>query len=412
MPWRAREGSKHVSSSNTQLTLPGSRLRELDLLRFTAALAVMLHHFVGAIAGWGVANHKNMPGLASITHFGNLGVDLFFLISGFVILMSSWGRSIDDFAVSRIVRIFPAYWFAVTLAVVLFLTTGATLLSDPDREGPLTAFLPNLTMLQSGIKAPEIEVVYWTLWAELHFYALIALLVWRGITYRRCVAFMGAWLILSAFSQETQFDLFRALLIPTWAPYFIAGMGFFLIYRFGSNLVLWFLIGMSWALAVYYRTTIVNRDLIWPDVWDTVVLVVVTSVFAVMALVSARKLSWLRWRGCTTLGALTYPLYLLHATVTRPLIRELHPKVDQWTLLGLSCALALLSAYLVHLLIEQPAQRWMRPRLKAAFTQIRDNGVTRARPSDNGIAGPRSAAAEPVSTTSPEPPAVLRTRAH
>ena len=93
------------------MTRPPARLRELDLLRFVAAMLVMLHHYVGRLAGWGVQNHHNMPGLAAVTHFGNLGVDLFFLISGFVILMSAWGRGVGDFAVSRVVRIFPSYWF-------------------------------------------------------------------------------------------------------------------------------------------------------------------------------------------------------------------------------------------------------------------------------------------------------------
>lgn len=372
------------------------RLYILDLLRFVAALAVMLHHQVGAIAGWGVANHHNMPVLAPITHFGTLGVDLFFLISGFVILMSMWGKSLGDFAVSRVVRIFPAYWFAVTLAVLLFLVWGITLTRGAGAEGQLRSYLPNMTMLEYGTGSLPLEAVYWTLWVELHFYALIALLIWRGVNYRNCVLFMSAWLLIGAFSQEAQFTLLNDVLFPVWAPYFIAGMAFYLIYRYGQNLVLGLIIVVGWALCVYYRCKIVNRELAWPTVWDTTVTIVVTVLFLVMWLVATRRLNRVAWRGCVTLGALTYPLYLIHETVSRPLEVWLSPRHSRWAVLGACTVTALTVAYLIHRFVERPAQGWMRPRLKRAVEQIRDadRGTVLAEPDplpDPGTAGPDQA---------------------
>jgi peptidoglycan/LPS O-acetylase OafA/YrhL len=344
------------------------RLRELDLLRFVAAALVMLHHFVGRIAGWGVENHHNMPVLAPITHFGGLGVDLFFLISGFVILMSAWGRDVGDFAVSRIVRIFPGYWFGVTFALVLFFAIGETPVMA---HSPLVAYLPNMTMLQEGIGVPDLEVVYWTLWAELHFYVLVALLVWRGITYGRCVAFMVGWLLLAVFAHGAGSALLISLLMPAWAPYFIAGMAFFLIHRFGPNLALWLLIAACWALAVHYRTTVVNQELIWPNVWESVVTGGVTFVFLIMVMVATHQFEMLEWRGFTVLGGLTYPLYLVHESLGRVLVKELGPHLGRGALLGVCCAAALASAYLVYRFVEAPSQRWMRPRLKAALARLR-----------------------------------------
>ncbi|MDL4772832.1 acyltransferase family protein [Actinomadura xylanilytica] len=354
-------------------------MRELDLLRFIAAGAVMLHHFAGVRSTvWaGRDGRKIFPELAPVAHFGYLGVELFFLISGFVILMSVWGRAPGDFAVSRIVRIFPAYWFSVLLGVVLFLVTGAAVPFRPDNPDPVGRFLPNLTMLQDGIGVLPLEVVYWTLWIELHFYVLIALLVWRGITYGRCVTFMVSWLLVGAYAKEADNELLQKLLFPEMAPLFIAGMAFFLIYRFGPNLALGLIAAACWALSVHYGVQDINELNTWPGVHETVVPIVLTALYLIMMLVALRKLSWLGWRGFTVLGALTYPLYLLHEMVARAIVKQFfpHPVLDRLTILPVITAAALLSAYLVYRLVEVPMQKMMRPRLKSALAQIRRDGA-------------------------------------
>ncbi|GAA4234893.1 acyltransferase [Actinomadura meridiana] len=364
------------------------RLRELDLLRFVAAFLVVLHHYVGRISGWGVPNHHHMPGIAQIAHFGNLGVDLFFLISGFVILMSAWGRGVGDFAVSRTVRIFPCYWFGAAIALAGYALVGETPMQS---HSPLRPFLPNLTMLQTGIGMPNMEVVYWTLWVELHFYVLIAMLVWRGITYERCVAFMAIWLLLGLFAQESNFTVLTTALMPPWTPYFVAGMAFYLIHRFGPNLLMWLIVSGCWALAVPYRVGTVNPELAWPQVWDAVITGGVTFAFLIMAMVATHQFDMVRWRGFTLLGALTYPLYLVHETVGRLLDEALGPWLDRWTLLVVSFAAALAAAYLVHRFVEEPAQRWLRPRMKTALVRLRQARLPLARNQN-----PSSATAEIV----------------
>jgi ABC-type polysaccharide/polyol phosphate transport system ATPase subunit/peptidoglycan/LPS O-acetylase OafA/YrhL len=344
------------------------RLRELDLLRFVAAVAVMLHHFTGVPQGsWNGDPRIIFPGISTVTRFGHFGVNLFFLISGFVILMSVWRRTPGEFAISRITRLFPAYWFSVTLSFVLFMVPG--LVGEP--SGTVTRFLPNLTMLQSGIGAGPMEVPYWTLWVELHFYVLVALLVWRGVTYGRCIAFMTAWLLAGVFAQETNSAFLKAMLIVDWAPYFIAGMAFFLIYRYGSNVVLWLLIGCCWALGVFYALRTVLPWQAWPGVHEYVFPAVITFIFVLMAFAALHRLSWLRWKPLTVLGSLTYPLYLLHETVSRVVIKQLDQRMDPYAVVGIAVAAALVSAYVVYRLFERPAQRVLRAALKRAADQIR-----------------------------------------
>ncbi|GAA4635349.1 hypothetical protein GCM10023196_080470 [Actinoallomurus vinaceus] len=331
-----------------------------------------MHHFTGVPTGaWPQDARKVFPELNPAADFGYLGVELFFVISGFVILMSVWGRRVGDFALSRVVRLFPAYWFAVGLTMAVYLTTGAAVDYGPGSQGPLLRFVPNLTMLQTGTGAPNMEVVYWTLWIELHFYVLIALFAWWGITYPRCVAFMSAWLLLGVFAQEADSAILKALLFPQYAPYFIAGMALFLVYRFGQNIALWLFVAFCWALTVYYGVHNMNPANAWPGVHQYAIPGIITAIYLVMALAATHRLGWLRWRGFTVLGGLTYPLYLVHETVSRPLIKWLAPQLNRWTVLGIAIASCLVAAGLIWAVVERPGQRWLRGRLRKAIEEIR-----------------------------------------
>jgi peptidoglycan/LPS O-acetylase OafA/YrhL len=349
------------------------RLRELDVLRFVAAAVVMLHHYTGVPAPeWPGGNARRIfPGLAPFTRYGFLGVELFFLISGFVILLSAWGRKPGDFIVSRFLRLFPAYWVGVLLSLAAYLAFDSWVPFGPNTDGPLMRFLPNLTMLQEGVGSQRMEVVYWTLYVELHFYVLIALFTWWGITFNRCMAFMTGWLLFSVFALESGENFVKVVLLWRYAPFFVAGMGFFLIYRYGSNILVWLLIALSWALGCYYDVKYNFPDFTAAPHSLYIIPAGVTVVFAVMALVATHRLSWLRWRGLTLLGLLTYPLYLVHQTVSRTFVPRLLPHMGRWEVLAVLIAGALVAAYLIHVLIERPAQRLLRPRLKAALARIR-----------------------------------------
>jgi ABC-type polysaccharide/polyol phosphate transport system ATPase subunit/peptidoglycan/LPS O-acetylase OafA/YrhL len=351
----------------------GGRLRELDVLRFVAAAAVMLHHFTGVPAPeWpGGSARRFFPELGPVTRYGFLGVELFFLISGFVILLSAWGRKPGDFVVSRIVRLFPAYWVGVLLSLGAYLAFDSWVPFGPNTDGPLERFLPNLTMLQEGVGSQRMEVIYWTLYVELHFYVLIALFAWARITYARCVAFMGSWLLFSVFALESGSGFLKVVLLWRYAPFFVAGMGFYLIYKYGSNLIVWLLIGAGWALGCYYDVKYNFPDFTAAPHSLYIIPAVVTAIFGIMALVATHRLSWLRWRGFTVLGMLTYPLYLVHQTISRTFVPRLLPHMGRWAVLGVLVAGALLAAYLIHLLVERPAQRHLRPRLAAAMARIR-----------------------------------------
>ena len=168
------------------------RLHEIDLLRITAALAVVFYHYTFS----GYAGHLTsvaFPALSAVTRYGYLGVDMFFVISGFVVLLSAWGRRPHQFTISRIVRLYPAYWVAVTITA----TVAVTLSHGLFKVTPVQ-YAANLTMFNSLPNIANVDVVYWTLWAEIRFYALVLVLTWIGITRLRVIAILWLWLAATA----------------------------------------------------------------------------------------------------------------------------------------------------------------------------------------------------------------------
>ncbi|WP_182905192.1 acyltransferase [Microbispora sp. H13382] len=375
--------------------LPGpSRLRVLDLLRFCAALGVVLFHF-GETRAWGTPNA--FPALSAVTMFGVYGVRLFFLISGFVILMSAWGRTPGHFAASRIARLYPAYWASVL--VMGGLAVGGLI---TDHRPSLTELLANMTMLQHGFRVRDLEIVYWTLWQELVFYALIACLAAVGITYRRCLAFMGAWVILLAIADRADADLLQQLLVPFSAPYFIAGMALYLIHRFGGSLFPWLFVAVGWALGLYTaldgEPTAVRRY--GQALGSALVVGVISLIFLVMILVAVGVFDRLDWRWLTFLGTLTYPLYLFHHHVGFLLIQWLHPALGNRLTLPLAVVGVLVVAYGVHRLVERPLQSRMRAALDRSLTA----DAARVPLAETAAASPMPPMPAPMPPTMPPPP--------
>jgi peptidoglycan/LPS O-acetylase OafA/YrhL len=213
---------------------------------------------------------------------------------------------------------------------------------------------------------------HWTLFLELKFYILFAAVVWFGVTYRRVVLFNVAWTVLYLFAFLSKFQPLIVLVEPRWAPYFIAGTTLYLIRRFGPTLLLWSMLGVSMAMtAPLLQDRIAPMAEIYPISYP-VALAVMYALYGLMILLALGKLDWLRWPGLMTVGALTYPLYLLHRQLGWVAIDRLHDSMPAWLLLTLVVTGALTLAWIVHRLVERPLAPKLRRGLKRSFTQVRD----------------------------------------
>ncbi len=137
---------------------PRGRLLELDCLRGIAATFVMFFHFTAGQAG--IAYKWIFMG-------GCTGVELFFIISGFVIFLTiEKTTSYKTFLIARFARLFPAYWVCVTLTSLVIISwllfTKQTIIFPNVKD-----YLFNLTMLQSYFHVDNIDGVYWAMFEQL-----------------------------------------------------------------------------------------------------------------------------------------------------------------------------------------------------------------------------------------------------
>lgn len=169
---------------------PRGRLDSIQILRAIAVLMVALYHLT-TLFPEPLAARWAIPGPL---YFGYAGVDLFFVISGFIIMHVTRREPVDvgAFALKRIFRILPLYWGVTALLIGVWALHPAMV--------PIRADTPGQFFVESFLLVPTRERpllgVGWTLEHEFQFYILVALLLvlgWRRLTLPFLMAlFAGA----------------------------------------------------------------------------------------------------------------------------------------------------------------------------------------------------------------------------
>nr|WP_229891054.1 acyltransferase [Streptomyces mashuensis] len=334
------------------------RLVALDGLRLVAALMVALYHYGGrdgdVSRAWGASPRHEFPHLSEAFAYGCLGVQIFFVISGFVICMSGWGRSARSFFASRAARLYPAYWAAIALVTLVFALPWVTY-----RTVSASDTLVNLTMLQQPAGAERVLGVCWTLWAEVRFYALFALfVVLPGATRHRVVLFCAVWSLMTVITTASHVEFLRVVVMPEHSAFFIGGIGLYLVHRFGHDALSWGVVAVGFLLGQHYAVAGLAHPP-GPQYFSyrhpVVIIAVLAAGFAVVALVAVGRLRWARWRWLPFAGALTYPFYLVHEHLGWVAIGALHRGlgIPSSVTFALTIGVMLLLAWTLHVVVER-----------------------------------------------------------
>lgn len=344
------------------MTPPGvhARYAALDGLRFVAAAAVVAFHYLARTSDvWPQQVAESSPTIFRLAKFGFYGVDLFFIISGFVILMSAWQKPLHSFVASRVSRLYPAYWAGVILTGVLLLIT-----SHP--KVTVGQIVVNLTMLQEAFGVGRVDGVYWTLWVEMRFYLLIGIFLLIGMTTTRVLAFAALWPVVGILAEQTHSDFLYSLLIVKWAALFAGGMVLYIIARNGPTLISLLILGADIIFSVPTASADAAnaiRQNTGAGISSTTQWLAILLCFALVAATTLSPLRHLSWKWLTFAGALTYPLYLLHEEIGYAVIRAVDPRFGQPLALLSAVVVSLALAVLVNLLIERRYARRLRDRL-------------------------------------------------
>lgn len=313
---------------------PRARIEIIDYYRLAAALAVMAFHYLyNGIKNGKIGSISHEP-VAAIAQYGYLGVNLFFMISGYVITSSVAGKTARQFAVGRALRLYPAFWVALPITAVFALFLGG------ERMGvTVEQFLANLTMIPTVLGQPFVDGVYWTLLYELQFYVAVFLLILFGQGHR-VAALMPAWAIGMLYLTVAAPGLTgSAPLLGNYFIWFAAGAIIASIAESG-----WSAYRVLGLLATYIPISSLEL---------TLTTVLKTGIFLMVVATVVPQVRNLRLPGSKTAGALTYPVYLLHAHIGYMLLDRFVTESNKWLVYGAVAGFVLALAYVLHVTVER-----------------------------------------------------------
>ena len=375
-----------LSGQSSFVRSPGGQVYGLDLLRFFAAVVVMVYHL--GFVSWANPHILTNPdiwifaplhGLAPVIDTGWVGVQIFFVISGFVIAYTSHGASPLQFLKRRILRLFPALWICASLTALMLLLAGEGGASVLGKYAASIFFMPLVAKMASS---------YWTLPIEIVFYGLIFLLLCKN-RFRNIEA---ASLVLGACSTAVWVVYWARFVVSLgplgrlaatlgdrgWPQILLAQHGVF----FAVGLIIWLVGHYGWtrrrliSLSIFVAAAMLQiiaestKSSAWTGVPEHSLVPVVMwlAALAVIAASVAFNERISRWLGpgrrlARIIGLTTYPLYLIHEPVGGFVLIQL-------IYAGYPALLALISASVVCVAVAAIVAVWLEPAVQRWTKQV------------------------------------------
>jgi peptidoglycan/LPS O-acetylase OafA/YrhL len=329
----------------------------VQALRAIAAASVVFYHVLNMLV-------RNAGYSFKVPAFGAAGVDLFFLISGFVMIYThfdefSHAGASGSFVRRRLIRIAPLYWLATTVMVIL-LVGFPNLFSTAKMDWNNAAFsyLFLLSPNSEGVVG-TVTQTGWTLCYEFYFYAMFAVLLLLPRRY---------------FLTAAGLIFFAGLLINAWGttlpPWLTVATNPLLVeFYVGSVIAFLFLAGVSLPPGIAIVAIIFSIVGILvigepSDGWQRVFSWGIPSAVILAGAVSLERIDIRVPKILIALGASSYSLYIIHPFVLPAFgkawaLMHLPGKVPAFVLGIAAFSAALIVAHGVHLWLERPMTEWL-----------------------------------------------------
>jgi peptidoglycan/LPS O-acetylase OafA/YrhL len=311
----------------------------LDSLRAFAAISVCLYHFVCTTTGY-IDSHW----ILNVFSVGKHGVQLFFVISGFVIPWAMFSarfklRDSFRFLVKRIIRLEPPYVFSIVLTLVFLCLRTRLLHLQNDHVNISTTQV----LLHFGYLIPFFENydwlnnVYWTLAIEFQYYFLIALIflpLIHSSIFLRIFIYLSAILLSFTTSQE---------FLPYWLPIFFIGILLFLFFA---------------KIIMPKEFYMVLAALICVGLYKYPIASVVYSLVPVLCLLLWKDIKII---GFNFMGKFSYSIYLYHSLLGSTFINLMShhftTPIAKFVVIFIGFSMTIVGSWITFLLIENPSKK-------------------------------------------------------
>jgi peptidoglycan/LPS O-acetylase OafA/YrhL len=334
-----------------------NRLLELDAIRGIAVLVVVIYHYFYRYNG--IYGHENLT--VDWAYIGKYGVQLFFIVSGFVIYWTlNKVNKPMDFIISRFSRLYPAYWVAAILTLSIIWIYGL-----PSRELDADQAIMNIFMFHEYFNIKHIDGVYWTLTVELTFYFWIFIFYLTGLL-KYSEYLLSSIVLISIFQSQGVIEipwLLNKILIVEYVSYFMAGICFYKIANNVANRWTWVVLIFGLVSTIFMLST--------------KIFILVTMFYVFIYLATTGKLNFLSIKPLVFLGGISYSLYLLHQNIGYVIINEFY-RQDLNPIIGIFTATlsTIFLAYVITTYVEKPSLFVIR-NIYSKYPKVRNKEISK-----------------------------------
>lgn len=343
-----------------------ARLISADLLRIFSAFIVALFHLAfwsgqkDTTPGSIIKGLAAYPELAPFSSFGFMGVNLFFVLSGFVIVHTASESTALRFAIQRFLRLWPCILICATITLLAAIAIEWAALTD------LLGRYQNSVLLTA--QGPWVDGTYWTLPAEIGFYLIVLGVLIAGLR-RHLEAVMGILGVLFALgwlAGSVHQGHAANLISEAWFPGYLRQYSSYAA-NFAAGVTIYYGATKGWTairvmqMALYLPATMLGMILskgaystAAPYLWLATTIIFIIAVHQ-EEMIAARLGTWSQ--SITLVSLATYPFYLLHNFVGAAILHQLMlVSANRFAALIAAIAICAIAA----LIITRYPERWLK----------------------------------------------------
>lgn len=334
------------------------RFFELDALRGIAALIIVIFHFT---LGRNLSPYFNL---------GCVGIDIFFILSGFVIYRSIENTNVvRSFLLNRFSRLYPAYWCCLSITTLMTILQNQSIYyyskSFEWTNNYLIKYLVNATMFQYFFSLRNIDGSYWTLTIELLFYGFIAILLLSKKIFNIEYIGLGITLLCALYAIDpiANHAFFHKLLIAcpliSYFNLFYAGIILFKMKAHKITLIRCILLLITYIIqCLLFKNCYYNALFISVNEYC----ILLACIYITYILFVLNKLNFIAQSILVWFGKISYPLYLIHSFIGIHILIPFFEATTHsiWISLALSFSVIVFLASLINTYVEIPSSKFLK----------------------------------------------------